>query len=86
MTLTWRRRVTSQIAVGLCALSVIVALIPLGFILFFVLSKGIQALNLNFFTKMPVPVSLIVPVSVTEPPMRFCTTTELATLFVMLPL
>jgi phosphate transport system permease protein len=56
MTLTWRRRVTSQIAVGLCALSVIVALIPLGFILFFVLSKGIRALNLDFFTKMPVPV------------------------------
>jgi phosphate transport system permease protein len=56
MTLTWRRRLTSQIAVGLCALSVIVALIPLGFILFFVLSKGINALNLNFFTKMPVPV------------------------------
>jgi len=56
MTLTWRRRVTSQIAVGLCALSVIVALIPLGFILFFVLSKGLRALNLDFFTKMPVPV------------------------------
>ena len=56
MTLTWRRRVTSQIAVGLCALSVIVALIPLGVILFFVLSKGIRALNLDFFTKMPVPV------------------------------
>jgi phosphate transport system permease protein len=56
MTLTWQRRVTSQIAVGLCALSVIVALIPLGFILFFVVSKGIHALNLDFFTKMPVPV------------------------------
>jgi phosphate transport system permease protein len=56
MTLTWRRRVTSRIAVWLCALSVIVALIPLGFILFFVLSKGIRALNLDFFTKMPVPV------------------------------
>jgi phosphate transport system permease protein len=53
---TWRRRITSQIAVALCALSVIVALIPLGFILFFVVSKGVQALNWNFFTKMPVPV------------------------------
>jgi phosphate transport system permease protein len=53
---TWRRRITSQIAVALCALSVIVALIPLGFILFFVVSKGIQALNWNFFTKMPAPV------------------------------
>jgi phosphate transport system permease protein len=53
---TWRRRVISQIAVALCALSVIVALIPLGFILFFVVSKGIQALNWDFFTKMPTPV------------------------------
>jgi len=52
----WRRRITSQIAVALCGLSVIVALIPLGFILFFVLSKGVQALNWDFVTKMPVPV------------------------------
>jgi phosphate transport system permease protein len=56
MTRTFRRRVTSQIAVALCALSVIAALIPLGFILFFVVSKGVQALNWNFFTKMPAPV------------------------------
>jgi phosphate transport system permease protein len=53
---TLRRRITSRVAVGLCALSVIVALIPLGFILFFVVSKGIQALNWDFFTKLPVPV------------------------------
>ena len=56
MNRTWRRRVISQIAVVLCALSVVVALIPLAFVLFFVLSKGVQALNWNFFTKMPVPV------------------------------
>ena len=56
MSRTWRRRMTSRIAVGLCALSVIVALIPLGFILFFVVSRGVQALNWDFFTKMPVPV------------------------------
>src|SRR3954470_5978876 len=53
---TWRRRVTSQVAVGLCMLSVVVALVPLGFILFFVVSKGIQALNWNFFTRLPAPV------------------------------
>jgi phosphate transport system permease protein len=53
---TLRRRVTSRAAVALCVLSVIIALIPLAFILFFVVSKGIQALNWNFFTKMPVPV------------------------------
>jgi len=56
MTKTWRRRLTSQIAVALCTLSVIVALIPLGAILFYVVSQGIQALNLNFFTRTPVPV------------------------------
>jgi phosphate transport system permease protein len=53
---TWRRRVTSQIAVALCAFSVLVALIPLGAILFYVVSQGIQALNWDFFTKTPVPV------------------------------
>jgi phosphate transport system permease protein len=53
---TWRRRLTSQIAVTLCALSVLIALIPLAAILFYVVSQGIQALNWNFFTKMPVPV------------------------------
>ena len=53
---TWRRRATSRIAVALCALSVLVALIPLAAILFFVVSQGIQALNWDFFTKMPVPV------------------------------
>ena len=51
-----RRRVTSQIAVTLSALSVVIALIPLAFILFFVLSKGMQALNWDFFTQMPKPV------------------------------
>jgi phosphate transport system permease protein len=53
---TWRRRVTSQIAVALCALSVLIALIPLAAILFYVVSQGIQALNWDFFTKTPVPV------------------------------
>jgi phosphate transport system permease protein len=56
MTRTWRRRVTSQVAVGLCAFSVLIALIPLGAILFFVMSQGLQALNWDFFTKTPVPV------------------------------
>src|SRR5438552_4181943 len=41
---------------GLCALAVVVALVPLGFILFFVLRKGLPALNLAFFTQMPKPV------------------------------
>lgn len=56
MTRTTRRRLTSRIAVTLCALSVVIALIPLGFILFFVLSRGVQALNVGFFTQLPQPV------------------------------
>jgi phosphate transport system permease protein len=36
--------------------SVIAALVPLAFILFFVISQGIQALSVDFFTQMPKPV------------------------------
>ncbi len=50
------RTVKSQIIVGLCAASVLVALVPLALILFFVVAKGLSSLNWNFFTKMPVPV------------------------------
>ena len=56
MTRNTRRRVISHIAVTLCALSVLVALVPLAFILFFVVTRGIQALNLDFFTQLPTPV------------------------------
>jgi phosphate transport system permease protein len=56
MTRNSRRRVISHVAVALCGLSVIVALIPLAFILFFVITRGIQALNLDFFTQLPKPV------------------------------
>ena len=34
---------------------VLIALVPLAFILFFVVSQGVQALNLEFFTEMPQP-------------------------------
>jgi phosphate transport system permease protein len=42
--------------VAACALSVIVALVPLAFVLFFVISQGVEALTLEFFTRMPRPV------------------------------
>ena len=51
-----RRRILSQIAVTLCALSVVMALIPLALILFFVVSRGVLALNWDFFTQLPQPV------------------------------
>jgi phosphate transport system permease protein len=51
----WRKAL-SAIFVSACALSVLVALVPLACILFFVVSQGLQALNLEFFTNMPRPV------------------------------
>jgi phosphate transport system permease protein len=51
----WRKSLSHTIVV-LCALSVVLALIPLALILFYVISQGITALNLGFFTQMPKPV------------------------------
>ncbi|MEQ1573822.1 MAG: phosphate ABC transporter permease PstA [Vicinamibacterales bacterium] len=53
--MVWRRMLSS-LFVGACAIAVLVALVPLAFVLFFVLSRGVQALNLDFFTHMPLPV------------------------------
>src|SRR5437870_1634377 len=51
-----RRRVVSAVFVATCAAAVGVALVPLGFILFFVLRQGLPGLSLTFFTHMPKPV------------------------------
>jgi phosphate transport system permease protein len=51
-----RRRYTSHLMSVLCVLAVLVSLVPLGFILFFVLSQGIASLNWDFFTQSPKPV------------------------------
>ncbi len=50
------RKATSTAFVAFCALSVVLALVPLGLILFFVVSQGVRALNPAFFTQMPKPV------------------------------
>jgi len=50
------RKLISSLFVAFCALSVIVALIPLALVLFFVVSQGLQSVNLAFFTNMPKPV------------------------------
>ena len=50
MSRTSRRKLLSALFVGFCATSVLIALVPLAFILFFVITEGIQALNLDFFT------------------------------------
>ncbi len=51
-----RRKFMSSLFVAFCAASVLLALIPLAFVLFFVVSQGVQALNVNFFVHMPAPV------------------------------
>lgn len=56
MSRTARRKALSSAFVGFCALSVLVALVPLALILFFVISQGVQAINLDFFIQMPKPV------------------------------
>jgi phosphate transport system permease protein len=51
-----RRKVTSVAFVGFCIASVAAALVPLAMILFFVVMRGISALDLAFFTQTPRPV------------------------------
>jgi len=50
------RKLVSSVFVAFCALCVALALVPLALILFFLVSQGIQALNVSFFTRMPLPV------------------------------
>jgi phosphate transport system permease protein len=50
------RRILSKVITSLCALAVVIALVPLAFILFLVVTQGILSLNFDFFTSMPVPV------------------------------
>jgi phosphate transport system permease protein len=51
-----RRRLFSRVVEIACVLAVVVALIPLAFVLYFVLRKGLPALSPTFFTQMPKPV------------------------------
>ena len=52
---TWRKAKSAAFA-GFCGLSIALALVPLAFILFFVVSQGIRAITVDFFTQMPKPV------------------------------
>jgi phosphate transport system permease protein len=56
MSYTQWRKLKSNILVVLCGGAVVLALIPLAFVLFFVVGQGISSLNWNFFTHMPAPV------------------------------
>ncbi len=51
-----RRNVFNNLMIGLCALCVVIALVPLALILFYTVREGISALNWEFFTHLPKPV------------------------------
>jgi len=51
----WRRALSHTVLI-LSAASVLLALVPLAFIFFYVVTRGIAALNLDFFRRMPAPV------------------------------
>ena len=50
------RRGLSHAVLLFSAAAVLLALVPLAFILFYVVSRGVTALNLDFFRHMPAPV------------------------------
>jgi phosphate transport system permease protein len=52
---TWRVWLSHTVVV-LAGASVVLALVPLAFVLFYVVTQGITALNLAFFTHLPAPV------------------------------
>jgi phosphate transport system permease protein len=56
MTGPTRRKLISRLFETLCALAVLLALVPLAMILFYVIREGAGALNFDFFTQMPKPV------------------------------
>lgn len=56
MSRAGRRRLLSNLVVLLCGAAVVLALVPLAFVLFYVIQQGFSSLNWDFFTKMPKPV------------------------------
>jgi phosphate transport system permease protein len=51
-----RRHVIDRVVRGLCVVGTGVALIPLASVLYYVVSRGIGGINLDFFTELPKPV------------------------------
>jgi phosphate transport system permease protein len=52
----FKRKLVNQFFMGLLALATLIALIPLFSVFAYVVQHGAPALNLNFFTRLPVPV------------------------------
>jgi phosphate transport system permease protein len=56
---SFRRRALSTAMISFCSLSVVVAMIPLGSILYVLARQGLPSLSYAFFTQMPKPVGEI---------------------------
>lgn len=50
------RELRSKIVIGLCVGAVALALVPLAFILFYVIAQGVRSITWSFLTQMPKPV------------------------------
>jgi len=53
-----RRHVTGRVAVSLCVVAVAVSLAPLVAMLAYTTSRGVHALSVDFFTRIPTPPSI----------------------------
>jgi phosphate transport system permease protein len=56
MSYAARRKAVSRLAETLCAVAVLLALLPLAAVLIYVIKEGIGSINVAFFTQMPKPV------------------------------
>jgi phosphate transport system permease protein len=50
-----RRKFASHVMTAACGAAVVIALLPLAYILFYIVTRGLTALDWNFFTKLPKP-------------------------------
>ncbi len=54
----YRRKATNVVMLSVSFISAIITILPLIFIFYYTISKGIAYLNLDFFTKLPTPVGV----------------------------
>lgn len=52
------RQIVNGIMLTLCGVAALIAIIPLVWILVYVIQRGVGAISLDFFTKMPTPVGV----------------------------
>lgn len=52
----WRRKIVDTVIRGACVAATLLAIVPLGLVLYYVASRGLGGLNLEFFTELPKPV------------------------------